>query len=286
MKSMALQLIKETITVTPFTYSVPEETDRALAELRASAEEITQIATPEQNAIAGQVAKRLRQTIKDIEAVRLERSRPLDAAKDKLIELERSRTVPLKQLCDGIEALGKQFIESERRRVAEEERKRQEEIARLERERIAKEQAIEEERLKAERERQRLADEAAAKAAAIKNKAKREAFEAEQRRMAEERAKKDAEDEQARIEAANAAEIASRAAIVAPLPEVQRTRGQTVKKVLRWEVTDIAALYAARPDLCKPVEVKPSAVQATCVPERPVPGLKLWWEESVIYTSR
>lgn len=64
-----------------------------------------------------------------------------------------------------------------------------------------------------------------------------------------------------------------------------KARGQRNHETLRWEVTDIDALYRARPDLCR-LEPKASAIQALCVPEMPPPGLKLWWEKKTIFTTR
>lgn len=69
-----------------------------------------------------------------------------------------------------------------------------------------------------------------------------------------------------------------------PLP---KARGQRNHESLRWEVTDIDALYRARPDLCR-LEPKASAIQALCIPEMPnlPPGLKLWWERKTIFTTQ
>lgn len=64
-------------------------------------------------------------------------------------------------------------------------------------------------------------------------------------------------------------------AVVAP-----KAAGLAVTKQPRYEVTDIKALYAARPDLCK-LEVSGSAV-ISAMRDGLVecPGLKLWWETS------
>ncbi len=81
------------------------------------------------------------------------------------------------------------------------------------------------------------------------------------------------------------AESQVQAIIAAPEPEMQRAKGQTMKQVLRYEVLDIHAVYKARPELCN-LEIKPAAVRATCFPEMPVPGLKLYWENQSVFTSR
>jgi hypothetical protein len=72
-----------------------------------------------------------------------------------------------------------------------------------------------------------------------------------------------------------------------PMPTVARAQGQTLRQVLKWEVTDLRALVQARPDLCK-IEPKASAINATCIPEMPnlPPGLKLWWENASTFSTR
>ena len=73
--------------------------------------------------------------------------------------------------------------------------------------------------------------------------------------------------------------------IAAPLPTMQRSKGQSVQQVLKWEVTDIKALAAARPDLVR-MEPNAAGIKSTCVPEMPVPGLRLWWEDKATFTTR
>jgi len=87
------------------------------------------------------------------------------------------------------------------------------------------------------------------------------------------------------VEKANDAIVKVQTILAAPAPTVSRAKGQSVKKMLKWELVDKTAAFAARPELFS-VEIKPSAVQAVCVPEMPVPGLKLWWEEKVSFTTR
>jgi hypothetical protein len=106
--------------------------------------------------------------------------------------------------------------------------------------------------------------------------------------LVEEQARAKAE-EKARLDlAAEAKTDQEFAAVMAePIQEEQRARGQQLRRVLRWEVTDINALVKSRPDLCK-IEPKASAIQAVCVPEMPnlPPGLTLWWEEKATFTTR
>lgn len=245
-----LQLIREKISVTPLSYTVPAESEDFRNELAIEARKITTVATPEQNREAGAVVVSIRNHIKDVHGVRMELSRPLDDAKARLIEIEEDHIAPLLEEQTRLEMLGTAWAEQERKRVEDENRRRQEEIARLEADRIAKEQAAQE-----------LADNATTK---------------EQREAAQDA-----------IEAANAAEIKSRSAIVAPLPEVERARGQSTRTVQRHRVLNAAQVYAARPELCT-IEVRASAVLAICFAKpgateanpdvTSVNGLALWTE--------
>lgn len=73
--------------------------------------------------------------------------------------------------------------------------------------------------------------------------------------------------------------------IAAPTPTMEKAKGQTMKRVLKFEVTDIFALVKARPDLCK-IEAKASAINSSCHPDHPVPGLRLYWENQSVFTTR
>jgi hypothetical protein len=118
-------------------------------------------------------------------------------------------------------------------------------------------------------------------------------IEAENRRVAEEEAERQREfqeAQQAQFSAQTPAQemLARRKVnqvINTPEPEVNRAKGQTVKQILCYEVTDLMALVKARPDLCK-IEAKTSAIKSTCHPNLPIPGLRLWFENQSIYTTR
>jgi len=72
------------------------------------------------------------------------------------------------------------------------------------------------------------------------------------------------------------------AVVAAPAPEVSKARGTVVRKALKWQVTDIKALYAARPELCT-VEANAAAIKAICKAGDEVAGLKVWEEESTSF---
>ena len=91
----------------------------------------------------------------------------------------------------------------------------------------------------------------------------------------------------ARLELAAEAVSDSDFAIISneALPVEARAQGQTLRKVLKYEVLDIHAIYRARPELCN-LTIKASAVNSTCVPELPVPGLRLWFETASTFSTR
>lgn len=137
------------------------------------------------------------------------------------------------------------------RKAAEAERIRQEEIARIERE-----------RREAEERSLREAAEAAAKA---KSKEEAEAAIARAQQQAE--------------EAARAAQQRVNAVVTAPAPvQPVKLAGVTVRKVWKFEVLDVKALHAARPEL---VELQPRRSEINSVisaGDREIPGLRIWEE--------
>ncbi len=58
-----------------------------------------------------------------------------------------------------------------------------------------------------------------------------------------------------------------------------------MRQVMKWEVTDIHALYAAKP-LCVELTARPSMIQELCVPEMATPGIKCWWENKATFSTR
>jgi hypothetical protein len=100
---------------------------------------------------------------------------------------------------------------------------------------------------------------------------------------------KAAAEDKARLELAAEAKTEAdfQSVMAEPIAERAVAQGQQLRKILRWECTDILALVKARPDLCK-IEPKGSAIQATCIPEMPnvPPGLRLFWDEKAVFTTR
>ncbi len=252
-----MKLIKEIILLPP-AYSADAESEENRNKLALRAQSITQITTAAENDIARCCAVDIRKHSKLVEAIRVELTAPLLNAQRQLKSLADDHLGPLTAELSRLERLATNFQEQERRRVQLEEQRRQEEIVRLERERLELEAKAAELAAKANTEKQ-LDKAIAAETVAI------------------------AKNEQVM------------AAVMAPPPVVARASGQQFKKVVRYEVTDLKKLYAARPELCN-LEIKPSAVNATCMPfgnatfDQPdteqVPGLKLWWENKTTFSSR
>jgi len=289
-----LSLIRETIKVSPHDYTITVESEEFRNALALRGLQIQEVTNAEQNAEAAAVVGDIRRHVKDVNAVRLAISRPLDEAKARLIELAKDHCSPLLEIQDRLERIGTEFVENERRRVEAEERARRDELARLERERLETERKLAAERLAAERERQRIEAEAEAKAASIKSARQRAIFEAQQQRLADERAERD--HAQAVLAAAGleAKQKELEAAIRAPLPEAERATGQSSRRYVKFRVTDARAVFTARPELCT-LEVKPSAVSAVCfpkpdasesAPDTSIPGMEMWWELKLTYRSK
>lgn len=78
-------------------------------------------------------------------------------------------------------------------------------------------------------------------------------------------------------EEAKAKEAEMYRTLTAPVPVANKAAGAVTKKVLRYQVLDIAAAYAAAPNLFT-VEIKPSAVNATCNEDTKIAGMRFWTE--------
>jgi hypothetical protein len=109
---------------------------------------------------------------------------------------------------------------------------------------------------------------------------------AEARRLAEEAARaaadvefatNGAEADRAQQVAAQAetAAIEARVAVAAAAPV--KPRGVAVREVWKFEVTDLAALYKARPDLCV-IEANSPLIRETVKVNQTIPGLRIWKE--------
>lgn len=235
-----MNLIRETINL-PVLFAVPADSEAQRNDLVLRAREHVTIRTSAEQNSAVEAARSIRTALRDVEDTRTALKKPLLDAGRQIDSLAKEFVAPLAAELARLERLVTDFQQAEQRRVQEAERVRAAEIARLESERLARE-------------------EEARKAASTMTT-------------------------EAQLNAAIAAEAAERAVaaqrqavIVAPMPAPMKSGGAATRQVMVYEVTDIHALYKARPELCT-LEAKASAIRATCVPEMQVPGLKMWWED-------
>jgi hypothetical protein len=234
-----MNLIQEKISL-PEVYNPPVESVQLAWQLLSESKTIQLVNDSFSQSLAINAGSAIRKHVKEVESARQELTAPLLEAQRKLKKLADDHVAPLNLELARVQKLVVQFQLQEAERV--------------ERERQAQIKAYEE----AERVRQEAV--LAAQKAAEKVNTERQLDRAIQK-------------EQAALEASQAVQTV----LAAPLPTVNRATGASLRKVLRYEVLDIRKVYAARPELCV-IEIKKSAVQATCVPEMHVPGLKLWWE--------
>ena len=237
-----MNLIKETIKL-PVQYSINGDAEDKRNELALAAIEVKAITCAKENEQAAVAVRSIRDYLKSVEATRQLLTKPLLDAQRLIKSLADDHCAPLLAEQQRIERLAIAFSQAEARRVVEEERKRQE---------------------------------AFLKAEAVRMEAERKAEEARQAALKKNATAKDVRTADKLEAKAIVAEEKVQAVIAAPPPEVARSKGQQTKKVLRFEVTDLAALVKARPDLCK-IEAKPSAINSVCTPEmpNPPPWLKL-----------
>jgi len=241
-----MKLCKESV-VLPQTYSVPQEATEVRDLLIESAQMLQSVTDAASQIDATDCGRDIHRHLMEVEEARKLLSAPLRKALDQLIALSKTHCAPLVAEKDRLSALVSQFQTQEAERVRLEQEARAAEIARLEREH---QQALE--------------------AAKMAQDASQAAGDMEQ-------AMADINAAQAEL-AASAAESAAYTAIVAPLPAATKANGASTRMELCWEVTDLALLYASRPDLCKPPEPKSSAIKAVCTDKSVVPGLRLWGE--------
>lgn len=239
MSALTLTGIRETsVSISP---KAEDTKQAALAEAR----DITTVNDEFAMACATDALRNLKQLTKEVEDARkavkapvLDLGRTIDGlAKEFLAEVEQE-SIRVNKLLNAYAAEQRRIqMEAERKRQ-EEERRQREAAEKAERERLAAEAAAR----KAEEDRQAAFDEheesqAKAQAAKATQEAAEAARQAEEARKAQEAARQ---------------QIA---------PSFEKPKGMAIKTVKRFELTDIHALYAARPDLVR-MEVNASAINA------------------------
>lgn len=214
--------------------------------LLAFSRSVTQIKTADDNAKAASYGQSIRKHLNEVEKTRKDITTPYLEAQRIIKRVADEYILPLTKELRRLESLSVGYV-AEQERIAEAERKaRAEEIARL--------QAAEAAQRQAAIEAQKKGDLSASLVAEL---------------------------------SADAALVTGQQIISTPEPERKKAAGQAFsQKVLGWECTDPIALWNARPDLCEAPTPKASAIRASCAPERPIPGLRLWWESKVTFKSR
>lgn len=244
-----MKLIKESFTL-PQVFSPPSDVVKKRTELISVSQKIKTVTNAALQDSAVQAARDIRTWIKEVETARTALTKPLLETQRLIKSLADEHCAPLIEEQKRVERLVTGFQEQEVARVAREEASRQEAFDKAQREKLEAEDG--------------------ARTAAERARSGGTKF---QINIAEKK-----------LEEAEAAGVNLQNIIAAPLAEIQKSSGAATRKILKWEVTDINALAKARPDLCR-IEAKASAIQSTCVPEMPVPGLKLWWENKTSIRS-
>lgn len=267
-----------TLTTTPldkFYVTVLLEAIQAKNDALALAAPIKSVTTLQEQQDAIAAASMMKGLTRDMEKTRKEVKQPvLDAGR----KIDATAEVYAKELdaeVKRIEKLAADFQREEDRKAAairsEEERRQQAQREAEERERRLEQEALARIAFEAEQERRA----ALAKIQAATDEAAREAAQKEADRLAEARAEEVRnnqlacqESEEKRMEAAR-----DRAtAILQVVPS--KPMGATVKRTMDYELKDIRALYAARPDLVELTERRAMILAAISIPNAPaIPGI-------------
>jgi len=228
--------------------SISEDAEDYRNKLALAARSVVVVTDPASNLQARNVAVEIRSHLKAIEAERVRLSKPLLAGQRLLNRLSEDHNAPLVDALARLERLGADYLLTEQRRV--------------EREKTEQDAAL----LKLMKERYDLEAGAAQAASECTTEAEL--------------------DQALEIEArAREAALAMQSAVAAPLPEMDKTRGQSLRQVMCYEIMDIEALRQAKPDCVKLVP-SPAMIQELCVPELPTPGILCWWEPRLTYSTR
>lgn len=215
------------------------------ASLLAVAKDITEVDEFTLDA-ASDALKLLQETARAVEKQRKEIKAPVLVLEDQIDSVAKAYTAPIKAEAERIGLMVGKFL-AEQKAAAEK---------------------AEAERQKAIREQQRQAEEAARAEAAAKAAAAA------------------AEDEDFPTMPDTPAPVAP--AFIAPLPPPPpapvKVSGIQTRTTWEYEVTDLAALFAARPDLCT-IEPNPSAIRAALAADKPIPGLRYWQANKATSTN-
>jgi hypothetical protein len=226
--------------------------------LLTQAAKMAAVTTPAGQQAAAELAVRLRRTAKMMEEQRQKYVKPFNTVVGKINEIVGGASGKLVEEQRRLERLNTQFAVAEQKKAQE-----------AEAERLRKVAALSQQTQQAEQ----VADELAGKARGPKTLEKAVAAQQQVESLKEQKA----------------------ALIAAPAPAPSKAKGQSLQKKPRYKVVDVVALYGARPYCCK-LDPKPAAIASTCfpsgpdfteeAPDRSVPGLELWWEQTTVTSVR
>lgn len=239
----------ELITLSGDTPVLPEQSINELNNLiRISQTTVPMVTTIEDKKTATTRGVQLQRWIKDVGEAKKRVKAPVNLLLDNIDALADQLLIPAIQEKERLGKLITQFDRGEQLRI---------EAANIERDRKVRE---------AQAESDRLAREANERANSMADERQMEIALQAERDAAEASAKE-------------------RELIVAPMPSSQRVKGTVGGSTLTWEVTDIEALYKARPDFVK-LEPNAGALRACLVPGMaPIPGLKFSFEKRTTFRT-
>jgi hypothetical protein len=228
--------------------SISAESEEYRNKLVMAAKTVTAITDNQTNLAARNAAVSLRQLLKDTEAERTRLNAPLLRGQRTLKAMSDEYCQPAYDELDRLERLAADYLQAEARRV---ERERQEQDATL--------SAMMAERLILEHQ----ATVAASSVTTEVELAKAIALEA----------------------IANKAALAVQEQVSQPLARMDKARGQQMREIMAYEITDIEALRKAKPDCVKLVPSAAMIQELVCVGDG-TPGIKTWTEYRSTFSTR
>lgn len=208
-----------------------------------------EITSDPMEALAVEALKSVTKAIKEMESSRAAMKKPVADLGKQIDELAREYSKELETEKDRLSRLIGAYALEKQKAAAEEDRKR---VAELNR--------IEEERRKLKEDAERIATEAA--------------------RSGTPEAQEAAAAQISTLQAQSAALRQESVGVMVPITASKEAGTATATK-WRFEVTDVQALFKARPDLVK-LEPSTSAINAAIATDQTIPGLKIWSETKTI----
>lgn len=271
MKNQALT----TTNLADFSVTIAPDALQCKADALSLAKSITSVASADEQQDAIAAGGLLKGLIRGMENTRKEVKAPVLEASAKIDSTAKQYSAELAAELARVEKLAADFQCEEDCKTAairaEEERRQQEEREAEERERRKEQEALA--RIAAEAERERRA--ALARIQAAEDETAREIAQKEADRLAEARAEEIRNNQIACQEAEDRRQEAMRQrheTMLATAPA--KPQGATVRRTLNYELKDIRALYAARPDLVELTERRAQILAAIAIPGAPsIPGI-------------